>query len=430
MATIPRRVLEYVSEQVNALSADAQARVLRVLESIEWAPDNIAQCREILVQALASVMPTYTDAAAQAGADLYDAVREAAVGEAMGAQALSGYEPDATEGAVRAFVQDIVDGNPVERFNAKVLERVDRDIRRAENMSVAENAARDPMKPRYARVPTGHETCEFCLMLASRGFVYTSAEAASHAHANCDCRVAPGFPGMEVEGYDPDAYLDMWQRSEELKEAGVPRTQREAVMAAMRDRLVPQYPIDPSELSEIYRRGMESAWSAFKRTGKTRGGYEATVAAYLEDMGEASGIAISGTYRANPRGTFVFAEPDGCEIWAATKLLGYESSVDFLPSDRSLCPDARIDGGYAEIKTPSSAGKTARRLKHASEQLAAVDGDVKRVYLSALLVDDEDAMRSTAQRFVDDGTLDSVFMIHRDGTVERIEKSGSAGLGS
>ena len=112
--TIPRAVLEYVTEEVNALSADAQARVLRVLEAIEWTHDNVAECRDIVLQALAAVMPTYTDAAAQAGADLYDAVRETAVGERMGATAISGYEPDAMEGAVRAFVQDIVDGKSVE----------------------------------------------------------------------------------------------------------------------------------------------------------------------------------------------------------------------------------------------------------------------------------------------------------------------------
>lgn len=58
---------------------------------------------------------------------------------------------------------------------------------------------------RYARVPTGGETCPFCVMLASRGFVYISEQAASHAHPGCDCRVVPGFAGeTEVEGYDLD----------------------------------------------------------------------------------------------------------------------------------------------------------------------------------------------------------------------------------
>lgn len=93
-------------------------------------------------------MPTYTDAAAQAGADFYDALREAAAGEKLGAVAFSGFEPGALDGAVRAFVQDIVDGKPMEQFNRKVLDRIDRDIRRAPNMAVAESVRLDPLKPR------------------------------------------------------------------------------------------------------------------------------------------------------------------------------------------------------------------------------------------------------------------------------------------
>lgn len=212
MTAIPRSVLDYASGQVNALSADAQARVLKVLESISWTPENISACRDLVLEALRSVLPGYTSMSAQAGADMYDAVREHSTGAPLGAQAISGYVQDAVDGAVRAFVQDIVDGKPVEQFNEKVLDRVDYEIRRSANVCAAVNAERDPLKPRYARVPSGGETCGFCLMLASRGFVYTSEDAAGHAHANCDCRIVPGFEGLKVEGYDPSAlysdYLD------------------------------------------------------------------------------------------------------------------------------------------------------------------------------------------------------------------------------
>lgn len=207
MAQIPRAALDYVTEQINGLSADAQVKVLKVLQAIDWKPDdadNIAACRQAVVEALASILPTYTDAAAQAGADLYDAVREASVGERLGAQSISGYNQDAVAGAVRAFVQDIVVGDMVDVFNRKVLDRVDYEVRRAENVSVAKNAARDPLKPKYARVPSGSETCGFCLMLSSFGFHYNSESSAGHAHANCDCRVIPDFGGASVEGYDPD----------------------------------------------------------------------------------------------------------------------------------------------------------------------------------------------------------------------------------
>lgn len=215
MATIPRAAIDYVTRQVNAISADAQARVLRVLESIEWTPNNVARCREIVVDALLAVLPTYADAAAQASADFYDAARELSVGEPVGAQALSGYDPAATDGAVRAMAQRAVGGN-IAAFNDLVLQRVDYELKRAAGNSIVANGMRDPRKPRFARVPTGAETCDFCLMLASRGFVYhsnRSAGALNHWHPHCDCRVVMGWDGDRVEGYNPQEIYDRWQEA-------------------------------------------------------------------------------------------------------------------------------------------------------------------------------------------------------------------------
>ena len=227
MAQIPRAALDYVTEQINGLSADAQAKIMKVLESLDWKPDdadNVAACRQAVVEALASIMPTYTDAAAQASADFYDASREMMVGEPLGAQAISGYRPEATEGAVRSFVRFVLEDR-VETFNDQVLQRIDYETKRAAGTSMIENGKRDPLKPRYARVPTGSETCAFCIMLASRGFVYHTegtAGAVDHYHANCDCRIVCGWDtyasgvsrrrasGVEVEGYDMDALYDQY----------------------------------------------------------------------------------------------------------------------------------------------------------------------------------------------------------------------------
>ena len=203
MATIPRSALTYVNGQINALSADAQSRVLKVLSRISWTPENVAECRELVVQALESVMPEYTSLAAEATADMYDAIRVQSVGEAMGARAISGYDAAKTDGAVRAFVQKVVDGKSIEVFNNLVLQRVDYELRRAANYCVTANGARDPLKPRYARVPTGAETCDFCLMLASRGFVYHSESSAAvdHTHVNCV------LPDTKLGSVDANALL-------------------------------------------------------------------------------------------------------------------------------------------------------------------------------------------------------------------------------
>ncbi len=72
---------------------------------------------------------------------------------------------------------------------------------------------------RFARVPQGGDTCTFCAMLASRGFVYWSRETAGefdHYHRNCRCLVVPDDGSGEVEGYDPDEWLRRWRDYEEI----------------------------------------------------------------------------------------------------------------------------------------------------------------------------------------------------------------------
>lgn len=73
------------------------------------------------------------------------------------------------------------------------------------NRTTKHNAIRNGL--RYARVPSG-TSCAFCLMLASRGFVYHSTTSAGedkgHYHNNCHCAVVAGNLKMKVNGYDPD----------------------------------------------------------------------------------------------------------------------------------------------------------------------------------------------------------------------------------
>lgn len=214
---IPRAAVDFLTEEINGISADAQARVLEVLRGINWTPETIAQCRDLVIQALAAIMPTYTTMAAQASADFYDAARELVVGEKMGAKAISGYDPAKTEGAVRGFVRFVL-RDDVQTFNDQVLQRIDYEMKRSAGESMFANGRRDKRRPKYARVPTGSETCDFCLMLASRGFVYSSeatggAVKLDHYHSGCNCRVVCQWEDGGVEDYDTDAIYDRWQDS-------------------------------------------------------------------------------------------------------------------------------------------------------------------------------------------------------------------------
>lgn len=211
MAQIPRAALDYLTKEINGISADAKAKVLRVLEKLDWR--DVPECRDAVVSVVNTALDTYSLAAAQAAADFFDASRTFAVGSPLGATAVTGRDPFATEGAVRAFVDKANEGD-YDAFNRLVLSRIDYELKRSAGRTMVENAARDPLKPRYARVPSGSETCRFCLMLASRGFVYSSkrnAGAVNHYHNDCDCRVVCDWAGGGVEGYDPDALSDKWR---------------------------------------------------------------------------------------------------------------------------------------------------------------------------------------------------------------------------
>lgn len=100
-----------------------------------------------------------------------------------------------------------------ERFLSGICAKTRRNVTHMADGSVAETAVnlnRSRKKRgggvRFARVPSG-PSCGFCIMLASRGFVYATRETAgefTEFHDNCDCRIVAETERTEVEGYDPD----------------------------------------------------------------------------------------------------------------------------------------------------------------------------------------------------------------------------------
>src|SRR5699024_10167136 len=67
----------------------------------------------------------------------------------------------------------------------------------------------------FALVPTGAESCDFCLMLASRGFVYKTSSSAGELakfHGDCDCAIV-AEDGVIPDDYDPDELYDRYMNS-------------------------------------------------------------------------------------------------------------------------------------------------------------------------------------------------------------------------
>ena len=91
--------------------------------------------------------------------------------------------------------------------------------------TIAKNAAKDPSKALWARVPSGRETCSFCLIMSSRGAVYGSKVAAggdmNKYHGKCDCTPTPVWSEADMP-YDADViyekYLDIHDPGMGLKQ--------------------------------------------------------------------------------------------------------------------------------------------------------------------------------------------------------------------
>lgn len=151
----------------------------------------------------------------RSGIEVYNNGRYFTVtGEQLGDSAIS----DRTSEIID-FVASRFKGKSAEQKVRESLQNLARDqVQRRANQTMQHNAARDGL--RYARVSTGAETCTFCTMFASRGFVYKSEQSAggdgNHYHRGCRCRVVPGFDGMEIDGYDPQELSIRWRAFEEI----------------------------------------------------------------------------------------------------------------------------------------------------------------------------------------------------------------------
>lgn len=233
---IPRSYIENYSAALNVISEQAREKLVEALERIDYTKD-VATVRNAVIAVMQPACGASTEVSARIAAEFYDGLREQfGIYDGFRAEPESLRDPAATSGAVEAFAQDLVDGKPIRAFIDICASRIDYETRRAANECVAYNAKQDPKRPKWARVPAGLETCQWCIMLASRGFAYLSDEAASHTHANCDCRVVPSWDRKDpsVQGYDPKRYYDMYRNPDDYPELREARNARRRELYAQK----------------------------------------------------------------------------------------------------------------------------------------------------------------------------------------------------
>ena len=220
---IPRSYIDNYSKALNVVSEQARIALVDALSKLDYNAD-IADIRNEVIAIMQVACGASTTMAARLAAEFYDGLRKRFVLDtAYIATVDSMRNPDATSEAVRAFIQILVDDEPVDDFIAKCSDRIDYETRMAANMCVYENAKHDPLKPKYARVPTGNETCAWCMLLASYGFTSQMKEVVQHTHENCDCRVVVSWdenPTVSDDDSEQFAYKDLYEEAEKMRTSG------------------------------------------------------------------------------------------------------------------------------------------------------------------------------------------------------------------
>jgi hypothetical protein len=241
--------VEEFREANRALVTLAQSDLTDFWSALDTSGDPV-RIRNLMLEFFPDLVQSYGDTAAVLGADWYDLLRDVPPSAASFNAVLAA--PAVTEQAqasVRWAVGPLFDADP-DTALAQLLGSAQRLVLQPGRDTVWDAAAADPVRTGVARVPSGTDTCSFCIMLASRGPVYQSQVSAelvvgrgsnrtgydangarlsggigggiktrgnrdigNKFHDSCDCvsvviRSQADYP----EGYDPDRYLEMYQQ--------------------------------------------------------------------------------------------------------------------------------------------------------------------------------------------------------------------------
>ena len=203
--------------------------------------DDLWTLEDALYQLYPRLVEESAEVASSAALEWYEKQREA---EGV-AKAYSPVMPaglvDENEAAkiVGAAIRDLREGTGRARVLARLTDGARKLISDAGRATTQHAAERDPNKPRYARVPTGAETCAWCMLWASRGFVYKSEETAQFekSHVKCDCQIVPSWDAHpRVRGYDHTQYERMYQQAvDDLADEGTRTDDIKRITARMRE---------------------------------------------------------------------------------------------------------------------------------------------------------------------------------------------------
>jgi hypothetical protein len=200
-------ILRRVSDRA---SKEMRAMITKLSAQYEEGAITLEEYENAAIDYAYALATKYGEAAGAAACDMYDAIMEL---EGVNVPPATPAPTATMAETAKAVKGTMKTGNPVIVANA-----TGRLVKLAGVDTMQKNALENGDE--WAWIPRG-DTCAFCLTLASRGWQKASKNAiknghAEHVHANCDCTFAvrPSGSGLNVEGYDPDEYLEMYENAD------------------------------------------------------------------------------------------------------------------------------------------------------------------------------------------------------------------------
>lgn len=194
-----------VNDALDRLSVEAQREFLELWAMID--PRDDAQRSELVEQVFPRLVGYYGEATAALGADVFEA-------QAVELGIVPRTEVAPGVNAARASARLNGELNMTTTL-ATSLALVDELVKQPYRSTVQDSAINSGAG--WARVPMG-DTCNFCVMLGSRGGVYESKKVAilgfsgKTYHGDCDCQpVLVRSPADYPEGYDPEAMYEKYK---------------------------------------------------------------------------------------------------------------------------------------------------------------------------------------------------------------------------
>lgn len=369
-------------------ASDVESSVLAWCRSHEDA--TVAEKREAAKLIMEGFVQGYDDVAAEFAAQWYDHRAEQGGARLEQAITTTTYKPESVDAVARYQARKLAKGDDA-AFAKACGEFARDDAFRSLNETIAANVGRDKDKGvRFARVPTGFETCTFCLMLASRGAVYHTRKTAGEFkrfHRRCDCKIVPGF------GDDPDAELVEGVRPKELYE-----------------RYKQFKEIDEDE--SLTSADKDAAKRAVLGSPGPPVVYEKPKEAFAHERGGSYDLAAHEALRAAGHEVVVRKEgaPEGF------------SNIDLL-----------LDGKLCELKSPTSDASGVnglrfieRNIRKAVKQFEKVEGGPVRPSIVVLNCEEVHVARKDALKRVrlemSRHEIDRVILLTRGGAIDDIKK--------